>query len=317
MNKVILSATAILALSSGLATAADQMVGKAPPPTAAAAPASVWDIAFGGAIMSDYNFRGISQSDRGPALTAYFEPRLKLNPNFELYAGIQGWSTKLPTDPTGEFDLYAGVRPTFGPLNFDFGFLYYWYPKERQVFLDDNPFSAFPGGAVFFPTTLPWTLADTDFWEVYGKVSYTWNDVVTIGAQVWYSPDWLNTGADGLYAQGNFKVNLPSSWLPKDWGWYVSGEIAHYWLGTTGPFFLFIDLPDYWYGNIGFGITYKVFTLDFRFHDTDLSKTECFVLTGDLAGLPGGGGPLGRSNWCGQQFIVKGSFDLTWMTNLK
>ena len=35
------------------------------------------------------------------------EPRCKVHPNIELYAGIWGWSTKLPTNPTGEFDLYG------------------------------------------------------------------------------------------------------------------------------------------------------------------------------------------------------------------
>jgi len=315
MKRLALSVTAALLLSTGLAAAADMPVKAAPAP--AAAPVSPWDIAFGGAIMSDYNFRGISQSDRGPSLTAYFEPRFKIVPNIELYAGIQGWGTRLPTDPTGEFDLYGGIRPTFGPLNFDFGFMYYWYPKERQVFLDDNPFSAFFGGPVFFPTTLPWTKNDTDFWEVYGKVSWTWNDMLTLGGGVYYSPDWLNTGAEGLYVNGTAKLTLPSAFLPKDFGWYISGEIAHYSLGRTDAFFLFVELPDYWYGNVGLGFTWKVFTLDLRFHDTDLSKQECFVLTGDLRGLPGGGDPLGTSRWCGSAFIAKGSFDLTWLTNLK
>ncbi|MFL5067614.1 MAG: hypothetical protein ACJ8ED_23460 [Xanthobacteraceae bacterium] len=59
----------------------------------------------------------------------------------------------------------------------------------------------------------------------------------------------------------------------------------------------------------------QVFTLDLRFHDTDLSNASCF--TGDLRGLPGGGDPLGTSRWCGSAFIAKGSFDLTWLTNLK
>ena len=40
-------------------------------------------------------------------------------------------------------------------------------------------------------------------------------------------------------------------------------------------------------------MTYKTFTFDFRYYDTDLSKTECFALTGDLHGLNGGGGALG------------------------
>ncbi|MFL4986554.1 MAG: hypothetical protein ACJ8EN_23445 [Xanthobacteraceae bacterium] len=47
----------------------------------------------------------------------------------------------------------------------------------------------------------------------------------------------------------------------------------------------------------------------------DLSNASCF--TGDLRGLPGGGDPLGTSRWCGSAFIAKGSFDLTWLTNLK
>ena len=58
----ILSATVALALSAIPALAADMplkaRVASAPPPT-------WWEIAYGGAVMSDYNFRGISQSDRG------------------------------------------------------------------------------------------------------------------------------------------------------------------------------------------------------------------------------------------------------------
>jgi hypothetical protein len=315
MRKLVLSATAAVVLSTGQADAADfRMPVKALPP--AAPEPSMWDIAFGGALMSDYNFRGISQSDRGPSVFAYSELRFKPLANFELYAGQAGYSTKLPTSPTGEFDIYGGIRPTFGPIAFDFGAIYYWYPNETQVFIDPVT-----GGATLFNTIplggAPWTLDDTDYWEVYGKASYTWNDMVTLGAQVYYSPDWLNTGADGLYAGGTGKVVLPSSFLPKDIGVYVSGELSHYWLGTTGPFFLFTDLPDYTYWNVGLALTYKVFTFDFRYHDTDLTEGECFALTGDLQGLPGGGNPLGTSRWCGSAFIFKASADLTLLTNIK
>ncbi len=31
----------------------------------------------------------------------------------------------------------------------------------------------------------------------------------------------------------------------------------------------------YTYWNIGAALTYKVFTLDFRYHGTDMSRTEC------------------------------------------
>src|SRR5688500_1518955 len=108
--------------------------------------------------MSDYNFRGISQSDRGPSATAYFEPRFNIHPNWQLYAGIQGWATKLPTDPTGEFDLYGGIRPTFGKLALDFGFMYYYYPNETQIFLDPATGGL---GNPLIPGAIAWTKDDT------------------------------------------------------------------------------------------------------------------------------------------------------------
>ena len=39
------------------------------------------------------------------------------------------------------------------------------------------------------------------------------------------------------------------------------------------------DLPDYAYWNVGIGFNWKVFTLDLRYHDTNLSKAECNALT--------------------------------------
>ncbi|MDU1693524.1 MAG: hypothetical protein E6848_28470, partial [Bradyrhizobium sp.] len=76
MKKLALLATA-LAMMSGSASAADMAVKalKAPP-----APAfDPWDIAFGAAIMNDYVFRGITQSNHKPSVAAYFEPRFNVN----------------------------------------------------------------------------------------------------------------------------------------------------------------------------------------------------------------------------------------------
>lgn len=310
MNKVLVTAAVLLGVSAAPSLAADlKMYTKAAP----AVVISPWDIAFGAALSSDYNFRGISQSDRGPSVSAYFEPRYNINPNLQLYAGIAGASVKLATDPSMELDFYAGIRPTFGAFAFDFGFMYYAYPGERAI--DGVIVTALP--------SLNTTLADTDFWEVYGKVAYTFNDKLTIGGNLYYSPDWLKSGADGLYLSATAKYTLPT--LAYDIGWYVSAELGHYWLGTTDfvPG-VFVDvagtggweLPDYAYWNAGIGFTYKMFTLDLRYHDTNLSDTECNALTADpSASSPGG--PVnnsiqgGASNWCGSTFIAKLSFDTT------
>jgi hypothetical protein len=115
---------------------------------------------------------------------------------------------------------------------------------------------------------------------------------------------------------------------------YVSGEAGYYWLGTTdylpgvyanfptGPTGLpgtaGANLPDYAYWNVGIGFNWKVFTLDFRYHDTNLSKEECNFLTADptAAGPTAGvainnSATFASSNWCGAAFVAKLSADLT------
>lgn len=309
MRKIFLATAMVLAASSS-AYAADLALKAAPKPKA---PEPWWEIAYGGAVMSDYNFRGISQSDRGIAGTFYVEGRASIIPDkLQLYGGIQPWTVKLPTTPAGEFDLYGGVRGTLGPVQVDVGAMYYYYPRESQVFVLPT------AGPVGFglPTTqpvpgfVPFTKADTDFWEVYGKLTWTVNPWLALGGYAYYAPNWLNTGADGTYLGGTAKVTLPSALFPRDFGAYVSAEVARYILGRTDAFFGNIELPDYTYWNLGVGLTYKVFTLDLRYHDTDLSQGQCFTLTGDLNGLDTGSRP-GRSRWCGEAFIAKLSVDAT------
>jgi uncharacterized protein (TIGR02001 family) len=259
-------------LVAGLAFAAPAMAADLAPARAPApAPAPVmtfFEFAVGGKLMSDYNFRGISQSDRGPAATAYAEGRINFNETFQGYVGVQGWSVKLPSDPTAEIDIYGGVRATFGALALDVGVMRYWYPRE---------------------------LFNTDFTEFYGKAAYTFNDMFTVGANLFYTSNWLKTGASGTYASATAKVTLPHNFA-------VSGEVGRYFFGTANPGFF---VKDYTYWNAGLAYTYKALTLDLRYHDTTLNRTECSGITGDQ------GAGVGRSKWCGQAFIATLSFDIT------
>ena len=115
-------------------------------------------------------------------------------------------------------------------------------------------------------------------------------DKFAVGANVYYSPDWLNTGADGLFASVTAKVTLPSFRLGfgmvDEVGWYISGEAGYYWLGTTDVVSGRLAVPPStcpttatW--NVGVAFTWKVATLDLRYYDTNLSKANCNVLTGD------------------------------------
>src|SRR5882757_3982688 len=89
MKKLVLLATA-LAMVSGSALAADLRVKavKAPPPVAF----DPWDVAFGAALMNDYVFRGVTQSNHMASVAAYFEPRYNINKDLQLYVGAAGES---------------------------------------------------------------------------------------------------------------------------------------------------------------------------------------------------------------------------------
>ncbi len=347
MKKMVLLATA-LALLSGSALAADMAVKavKAPPP----APFDPWDIAFGSAIMNDYVFRGVTQSNHKPSVAAYFEPRYNINKDVQLYIGTSFESISFPNRAAGEVDIYGGIRPTIGMFAFDFGVWGYLYPGGKCYNAFAFPGSGIPGseaGCLASPlgNSDPATLGlpingnfakkDASFFEGYAKVNVTLNDMFQIGATEYYSPNFLNLGAWGNYASITGKFTAPSSTFGSSGiGMYVSGEFGRQWLGTSDAFYgtqivgqiyqFGIKEPSYNTWNIGVGFTYKVFTLDFRYSDTDLSKGSCNAFTSDYtarvstAGSVSAINPGGfESNWCGATGIVKLSADLTAMTNLK
>jgi uncharacterized protein (TIGR02001 family) len=304
MKKLALTAVATLAAIAAVPALAADMPMKAPPMVAPAPPPSPWDIAFGGAIMTDYMWRGISQSAHKPSVAAYFEPRYNITPNLQLYAGLSGESIKFPNKAAAEIDFYGGIRPTFGPVAFDLGIWYYYYPGGDNTYL----------GYWTTPPTVVNAIADASFYEGYGHVTWTVNDWLSIGGNIFYTPSYLNTGAPGTYASGTAKVTIPAKMLPPDLGIYISGEFGRQWLGNvTVDGFVFtapLDLPDYNTWNIGVGFTWKVFTLDLRYSDTDLSKADCDVITGDPHASLNAAGAL-ESDWCGATFIARLSADLT------
>jgi hypothetical protein len=332
MKKLVLLATA-LAMVSGSALAADMPLKavKAPPPAAF----DPWDVAFGAAVVSDYVFRGVTQSNHMPSVTAYFEPRYNVTKDLQLYVGTSTESISFANRAAAEVDVYGGIRPTFGAHAFDFGVWGYLYPGGNCA---DNVISAsgLPGGGVCGVSTQTIFLGDgnvmkkdVSFFEAYGKYTYTINDSWAVGLNEYYSPNFLNSGAWGNYSSITGKYTAPSTAFGTSGvGMYVSGEFGRQWLGTSDSFYAVPAFPngikyaDYNTWNIGIGFTYKVFTLDLRYSDTDLSKANCNAFTSTFDGSgstsfssinPSGVG----SNWCGAAGIAKLAVDLTAVSNLK
>jgi uncharacterized protein (TIGR02001 family) len=262
----------------------------------APAPATpAFDIAFGAWVGTDYNFRGISQSNRKASGGAYVEPQFN-TPIGQFYIGAAiariDWPASLGfTDPSAEVDLYGGWRSTFGAFSADLGGIYYYYPSETS------------NGAT----------SQSDFWEVYAKLAYAITPDLTVGVNGFYTPDLLHYStafnfagvdekADAFYGSVTGKWVTP--WKIGEVGSYLSGELGHWWIDGSGfsdPAVGFAD-PDYTYWNAGLGFTYKVFTLDLRYHGTDQSRADCgnFLLAG--------GSP---TKWCSDTFIATLKIDTT------
>lgn len=293
-----------LSLPMVAAQAADLPLRSAPKvlPAAASVPeTTLVDFVVGAKWMSDYNFRGISQSNRDPSAMAYGE--LQLFDNF-VYAGIAAYRVDLPTRPAAEVDITGGFRPKFGAFTFDIGFTYYYYPSERPL---------------IGPDTTIFSVRNTDFLEYGGKVTYAATDDLSLTGGAYHTHNFLGSHANATYAFGAIKQVIPQGalgFMPA--GFSVSGEVARYFLGTSTSLFpgsnilagtvgTPFKLPSYNYANVGISYAWEVFTLDVRFHTTDLSKKECFTITGDTRGIASGSG---RSNWCGDQVIATLSMEL-------
>jgi hypothetical protein len=297
-----------------------------------------WDIAFGAALMSDYYFRGITQSNHRPSVAAYFEPRYDFTNSLQAYMGVSGESISFPNRAGIEIDFYTGIRPTFGQLAMEYGFWEYWYPGGRcfNTLAVGGPECAaqgpLPNGNV--------VKADLSYWEVYGKATYTANDQLSFGGSVYWSPSVMNSGAEGTYVVGTAKYILPPvfpqgvTWFPDGIGWFISADLGHWFLGTTDSFYCTqsggvcappfpdgIPFKSYTHWDIGIAFTWKQFTLDLRYFDSNLNKGDCNAFTSDhTAGFDGSFTPINPSGvgstWCSAAFIAKLSVDLT-KDNLK
>lgn len=144
------------------AHAADQTETEAPPALAETSP---FDLAFGVAFVSNYISQGSTLTQNKPAVQAYVEASYDM-----FYAGT--WVSNIRSDDVSdaEIDLYAGIRPTFGDLSLDFGYVHYYYPKDP-----------------------------TDYGELYAKADYALTEQLSVGAayyhDVFVDTDWSDLTA--------------------------------------------------------------------------------------------------------------------------
>lgn len=126
-------------------------------------------------LVSDYVFRGFTQTDNKPAIQGGFD----FSHESGFYLGIWGSNVDFGDDDAQvELDYYGGFAFDVGPVNIDLGFIYYDYPGEQ----------------------------DFDFYEIYAALGYSY---FTLSA--YYSDQFLGGDNDieSLYVNLEFAYTLP------------------------------------------------------------------------------------------------------------
>ena len=240
-------------------------------------------------IASDYIYRGTTLSDHKPAVGAAAEATFA-----QLYAGISVASVKLPTQPAAEIVFSGGVRPKIGDIDLDLRMSYFLYPGETSVGSTNG----------------------INYWEAGVRADKRITESIRTAVGLAYSPNVSNTGAWSWYAAGGLGYEVPSARLPADISVSFSGGAGYSWFGNQSQELGGFPLPSYLNWQAGVTFARKIFNLDLRYYDTNLSKGNCFVLTGDPNAHPGGGidlvtNPEGlASNWCSATFVAKVWFAL-------
>jgi uncharacterized protein (TIGR02001 family) len=238
-------------------------------------------------VASDYIYRGTTLSDHGPAAGAAFETRFG-----PLYAGTTVATVKLPTEPAAELTFAGGIRPKIATIDFDLGMTYFAYPSER----------------------LPGETNGINYWEGVIRGDRSIGEQVRIAAGYAYSPNVSNTGAWSQYVAAGVGYDVPGPLLPQDLAVSFTAAAGYSWFGNQAAQLGGFPLPAYLNWQAGVTFTHKAFNLDLRYYDTNLSKENCFVFTGDPNARPGGRvnlvtNPDGLvSNWCGATFVAKAWF---------
>jgi uncharacterized protein (TIGR02001 family) len=200
--------------------------------------------------VSDYDFRGITQSAGDPALQGSVD-----------YAHDSGWyigawgsnidfgvdeaSTGLE-DPKLEIDIYTGFTKTLeSGLNYDLGGVFYGYPEEDTF----------------------------NYFELYAGLGFTAPSGASIKGKLFYSPDFGGDATPGdteaEYLTADFSMPLPSNFSITA---HVGYSFGDYWDNFLKDLALGDTYMDY---AVGVGYTAGKFSLALKYIDgSDLEEAD-------------------------------------------
>ena len=139
-------------------------------------------------IVSDYKFRGLSQTNAEPALQGGFDYAHASGLYLGTWASSISWLSDGQADVSSslEWDFYGGYSGTSGEFGYDFGLLYYYYP------------GSYPGGFNSPDTLEAYVKGSWKFLSL--KYSHSLTDL--FGAVDSKNSNYLDLGAEFALPQG-------------------------------------------------------------------------------------------------------------------
>ncbi|HEX2829889.1 MAG TPA: TorF family putative porin [Burkholderiales bacterium] len=174
-------------------------------------------------LFSQYIFRGLTQTDRDPAIQGGLDYAHSSGIYLGTWASNISWLKENFSAPPNaiagtynrggsmEWDFYGGYKMSFGDVGVDLGTLYYWYPGDINPAVQ----AVTPGIGV----------PKADTWEVYGAVSWKWLSAklsVSVMDHTFGVKDTAGTTYLDLSANvpiGDYYKPLTGLTLNAHWGW--------------------------------------------------------------------------------------------------
>jgi uncharacterized protein (TIGR02001 family) len=187
-----------------------------------AAPEPDYSLSANVGVFSDYRFRGISQTNKKPAIQGGIDFSMKNG----IYLG--NWNSNVDSAMYNganiEMDFYGGYKTSFGGVGIDIGGLYYYYPGSGANSTNkiDN-FELYIGGS-WGPLTAKYSYSTTDF---FGIPNSSGAYYLTLGG----AHDFGN--GFGVNASIGYQGGLKNGACITEIGGQVSCNITDYKLGAT------------------------------------------------------------------------------------
>jgi uncharacterized protein (TIGR02001 family) len=124
------------------------------------APEPDYTLSYNVGLVTDYRYRGISQSRLKPALQGGVDYVRKSGLYIGTWASTIRWIKDAGGDAPLEIDIYGGYKGAAGPVAYDVGVLTYQYPRHKLA-ISPNTTEIYAAGT-FGPATLKYSHAVTN-----------------------------------------------------------------------------------------------------------------------------------------------------------